>query len=72
LRTASYCTENEGTPVETWRSEMRLYRYDPSWFGLATPDRMTLESVCGDYDGSPFSDLSPRLLAIYRKSNSLS
>ncbi|WP_284164180.1 class I SAM-dependent methyltransferase [Frigidibacter sp. SD6-1] len=58
--------------VESWRSEMRLYRYDPGWFGPATPDGMTLESVCGDYDGSPVSDLSPRLLAMYRKSNSLS
>lgn len=58
--------------VDSWHSEMRLYRYDPGWFGPATPDGMTLESVWGDYDGSPFSDLSPRLLALYRKSNTLS
>jgi SAM-dependent methyltransferase len=68
----AYEIEDKHHGVESWRSEMRLYRYDPSWFGPATPDGMTLESVCGDYDCSPFSDLSPRLLAMYRKSNSLS
>jgi SAM-dependent methyltransferase len=66
----AYKIEHKLGGAETWCSEMRLYRYDPNWFGPATPDGMTLESVYGDYDGSPFSDVSPRLLAIYRKSNS--
>ena len=68
----AYGIEDKLGGQETWRSEMRLFRYDSNWFGPATPDGMSLESVYGDYDGSPFSDVSPRLLAIYRKSNALS
>jgi SAM-dependent methyltransferase len=58
----AYEIEDKLGVQETWRSEMRLYRYDPNWFGPATPDGMTLESVYGNYDCSPFSDTSPRLL----------
>ena len=56
---------------DRWRSEMRLFRYERNWLDDATPDGMNLDAVYGGYDYSPFSDKSPRMIAIYRRPISL-
>lgn len=64
-----YETHERGKRVERWGSEMRLYRYDRTWIDDHVPPSTEVEVVYGDYDGSEFSDTSPRLLALYRKVN---
>ncbi|MGV1832994.1 class I SAM-dependent methyltransferase [Agrobacterium vitis] len=54
---------------DSWRSRMRLFKYDREWLESATADGMVLEAVFGDYDRSSFSDTSPRMLAIYRRTH---
>jgi hypothetical protein len=53
--------------VESWASQMRLYRYERSWLDRAMPAGMSLQHVHGCYKKSVFSDASHRLTAIYRR-----
>jgi hypothetical protein len=53
--------------VESWASQMRLYRYERSWLDREMPAGMSLQHVYGCYKKSAFSDASHRLIAIYRR-----
>ncbi|RVI32110.1 class I SAM-dependent methyltransferase [Sinorhizobium meliloti] len=65
----SYEIANPRGVQDSWRSQMRLFRYDRDWLDSAPADGMVLEAVYGDYDRSSFSDASPRMLAMYRRAH---
>jgi SAM-dependent methyltransferase len=62
--------DRPGLQMECWASQMRLHRYERSWIDTTVPKGMTLEAVYGDYDRSKFSNMSPRMLVLYRNDGS--
>jgi SAM-dependent methyltransferase len=62
-----YRIRRDGCETESWRSRMRLFRYDRKWVEAAAPRHMSLTAIFGGYDKTDFSAIAPRLLALYRK-----
>jgi SAM-dependent methyltransferase len=52
---------------DEWSATMRLYRYDLDWFHKSVPQGFSIETVQGDYDGSPHGPDSSRLIVLFRR-----